>query len=71
MRFRGTAKGVGEIGKELRAGTILEGSVRKAADRLRVTAQLIDATTEEHLWVENYDRQLEDVFRFKQSLPRM
>ena len=62
MRFRGTAKGVGEIGKELRAGTILEGSVRKAANKLRVTAQLIDATTEEHLWVQNYDRQLEDVF---------
>jgi TolB-like protein/Tfp pilus assembly protein PilF len=62
MRFRGTSKSVGEIGKELRAGTILEGSVRKAANRLRVTAQLIDAGSEEHLWVENYDRQLEDVF---------
>jgi len=62
MRFRGTAKSVGEIGKELKSGTVLEGSVRKAANRLRVTAQLIDATTEEHLWVQNYDRQLEDVF---------
>jgi adenylate cyclase len=62
MRFRGTAKGVGEIGKELKSGTVLEGSVRMAANRLRVTAQLIDATTEEHLWVQNYDRQLEDVF---------
>ena len=62
MRFRGTAKGVGEIGKELRAGTVLEGSVRKAANKLRVTAQLIDAGSEEHLWAQNYDRQLEDVF---------
>ena len=62
MRFKGTAKGVSEIGKELKAGTVLEGSVRKAANRLRVTAQLIDATTEEHIWVQNYDRQLEDVF---------
>jgi adenylate cyclase len=62
MRFKGTAKSVGEIGKELRSGAVLEGSVRKAADRLRVTAQLIDATTEEHLWVQNYDRKLEDVF---------
>ena len=62
MRFRGTTKSVGEIGKELRSGTVLEGSVRKAANRLRVSAQLIDATTEEHLWVQNYDRQLEDVF---------
>jgi adenylate cyclase len=62
MRFRGTTKSVGEIGKELKSGTVLEGSVRKAANRLRVTAQLIDAATEEHLWVQNYDRQLEDVF---------
>ena len=62
MRFRGTAKGVGEIGKELKAGTILEGSVRKAANKLRVTAQLIDAGSEEHLWAQNYDRDLEDVF---------
>jgi adenylate cyclase len=62
MRFRGTAKTVGEIGKELKSGTVLEGSVRKAGNKLRVTAQLIDATTEDHLWVQNYDRQLEDVF---------
>jgi len=62
MRFKATNKSLGEIGKELKSGTVLEGSVRKAADRLRVTAQLIDATTEEHLWVQNYDRELEDVF---------
>jgi TolB-like protein/Tfp pilus assembly protein PilF len=62
MRFRGAGKGVGEIGKELKAGTVLEGSVRKAANRLRVTAQLIDATSEEHLWAQTYDRELEDVF---------
>jgi len=62
MRFRGTAKGVGEIGNELKAGTVLEGSVRKAANRLRVTAQLIDASSEEHLWAQTYDRDLEDVF---------
>jgi adenylate cyclase len=68
MRFRGTAKSVGEIGKELKPGTVLEGSVRKAASRLRVTAQLIDATTEEHLWVQNYDRQLEDVFAIQTEL---
>ncbi len=62
MRYKGTAKSVREIGKELESGTVLEGSVRKAANRLRVTAQLIDATTQEHLWAQNYDRQLEDVF---------
>jgi TolB-like protein/Tfp pilus assembly protein PilF len=70
MRFRGTTKSVGEIGKELKSGTVLEGSVRKAANRLRVTAQLIDATTEEHLWVQNYDRQLEDVFAIQTEVAR-
>jgi TolB-like protein/Tfp pilus assembly protein PilF len=68
MGLRGTSKSVGEIGKELRAGTILEGSVRKAANKLRVTAQLIDAGSEEHLWVQNYDRQLEDVFAIQTEL---
>jgi adenylate cyclase len=70
MRFRGTSKSVGEIGKELKSGSVLEGSVRKAANRLRVTAQLIDATTEEHLWVQNYDRQLEDVFAIQTEVAR-
>jgi tetratricopeptide (TPR) repeat protein len=68
MRYRGTTKSVREIGKELESGSVLEGSVRKAADRLRVTAQLIDATTQEHLWVQNYDRQLEDVFAIQIEL---
>ena len=62
MRFRGAGKGVGEIGNELRVGTVLEGSVRKAANRLRVSVQLIDASSEEHLWAQIYDRELEDVF---------
>ena len=68
MRFRGTSKSVREIGSELSAGTILEGSVRKAANKLRVTAQLIDASSEEHLWVQNFDRQLEDVFAIQTEL---
>ena len=62
MRYKGATKSVREIGKELESGSVLEGSVRKAANRLRVTTQLIDSTTQEHLWVQNYDRQLEDVF---------
>lgn len=62
MRYKGTSKSVREIGKELESGSVLEGSVRKAVNRLRVTAQLIDATTQEHLWAQNYDRDLEDVF---------
>jgi adenylate cyclase len=70
MRYKGTAKSVREIGKELESGSVLEGSVRKAADRLRVTAQLIDSTTQEHLWVQNYDRQLEDVFAIQTEVAK-
>ena len=68
MRYRGTTKGVAEIGKELRVGTILEGSVRRAGTRIRVTAQLIDAATEEHLWAEKYDRELVDVFAIQTEI---
>jgi TolB-like protein/Flp pilus assembly protein TadD len=51
-----------EVGLELNAGSILEGSVQRVGDRIRVTVQLIDATTERHVWAERYDRGMEDVF---------
>jgi len=51
-----------EIGRELRTGALVEGSVRKAGDKIRVTAQLIDANTEGHLWSSNYDRDFRDIF---------
>lgn len=62
MKYKGVHKSIGEIGQELRVGTVLEGSVRKAGGRLRITAQLIDAASEEPLWAEKYDRDLQDVF---------
>jgi TolB-like protein/class 3 adenylate cyclase len=62
MAYKKKEKTASQIGSELRVGTLLEGSVRKAGNRIRVTAQLIDATTEGHLWMENYDRNLEDIF---------
>jgi adenylate cyclase len=62
MQYKQTAKSIAEIGRELGVGTILEGSVRKAGDRLRVTAQLIDVSSQGHLWAEDYDRQLADIF---------
>ena len=68
MGYKGTTKKVKEIGRELEAGTILEGSVRKAGNRVRITAQLIDATTEGHIWAQNYDRQLEDVFAIQSEI---
>jgi adenylate cyclase len=62
MKFKGTQKSIAEIARELKAGTILEGSVRKSGDRVRISVQLVDGETEEHLWSENYDREAQDVF---------
>jgi adenylate cyclase len=62
MQYKNQTKHVSEIGRELGAGTLLEGSVRKAGNRVRIALQLIDANTDNHLWAENYDRNLDDVF---------
>jgi adenylate cyclase len=68
MGYKGTTKKVKEIGRELDVGSVLEGSLRKAGNRVRITAQLIDATTEGHLWAQNYDRQLDDVFAIQSEI---
>ena len=68
MGYKGTTKKVREIGRELEVGSVLEGSVRKAGSKVRITAQLIDAATEGHLWAQNYDRQLEDVFAIQSEI---
>jgi len=60
--FRGKATGVQQIGRELGANYVLEGSVRKLHDRIRLNVQLIDATTGNHVWSERYDRDLRDLF---------
>ena len=62
MRYKASPKPVRDIGTELRVQNILEGSVRKSGNRIRITAQLIDAGTEEHLWAERFDRELADIF---------
>jgi TolB-like protein/class 3 adenylate cyclase/Flp pilus assembly protein TadD len=62
MRYKGTVKPIREIGRELGVTSILEGSVRRAGQRVRITAQLIDAATDDHLWADRYDRDLEDIF---------
>ena len=62
MNYKKEKKNASQIGRELKVGTLLEGSVRKAGNRIRVSAQLINANTEGHLWAENYDRDLDDVF---------
>ena len=62
MGYKGTAKKVEEIGKELSVGTVLEGSVRKSGNKLRITVQLIDVQSQGHLWAQSYDRDFDDVF---------
>jgi len=62
MSYKGSSKSLRQIGNELGVATILEGSVRRAGPRVRITAQLIDARTDRHLWAERYDRDLEDIF---------
>src|SRR5262249_18311747 len=60
--YKGKAVKIQEISRELGVQYVLEGSVRKAADQVRVTAQLIDAVNDHHLWAERYDRPLKDIF---------
>jgi len=62
MVYRNSTVPVGQIARELRVGSVLEGSVRKAGNRVRVTAQLIEAHTDRHLWADTYDRALDDIF---------
>ncbi|MFL6246223.1 MAG: tetratricopeptide repeat protein [Thermoanaerobaculia bacterium] len=69
--FRGTGKDAKTIAGELRVRYLLEGSVRRAGTRLRITAQLIDAASDEHLWAETYDGTVDDVFAIQERLARM
>ncbi|NQV20640.1 MAG: hypothetical protein HQ511_04400 [Rhodospirillales bacterium] len=66
--YKGRAVDVRTVGKELGVGYVLEGSVRKSGDKVRITAQLIDARTDNHLWAERYDRRLADVFEIQDQI---
>jgi TolB-like protein/Tfp pilus assembly protein PilF len=68
MPYRGKASNLREIGKALGVGTILEGSVRRIGNRVRVNVQLINAENDEHIWAEDYDRELTDVFAIQTDL---
>ncbi len=65
---KGQAVNVRTVGKDLGARYVIEGSVRKAGNRVRVTAQLIDAHTEKHLWAQSFDRDLDDIFAVQDEL---
>ncbi len=62
VRYKDTQKSIREIAGELHVANILEGSVRRAGDRIRIVAQLIDAVTDKHIWSETYDRDYADIF---------
>ncbi len=70
MQLKGTAKDTKTIGRELNVQYVLEGTVRKAGNRLRITAQLIDAARDTHFWTEKYDGVLEDVFDMQEKVSR-
>ena len=68
MQYKNTQKRISEIGKELEVAAILEGSVRRAGNRVRIVAQLVDAESEEHLWADTYDRNYADVFAIQSDV---
>ena len=70
MKFRGTGQALPEIARTLNVRHVVEGSVRKAGNNLRITAQLIDAATDAHLWAENYCGTLDDVFDVQEKVSR-
>jgi TolB-like protein/class 3 adenylate cyclase/Tfp pilus assembly protein PilF len=68
MQYRDKARNTREIGQALGVAHLLEGSVRRENDKVRITAQLIDARSDEHLWAEHYDRDLADVFAIQSEV---
>ena len=70
MQYKATTKSATQIGAELGVASLLEGSVRKSGSRLRITAQLIDARDDRHIWAQGYDRELDDVFEVQAELAK-
>ena len=70
MGYKGSSKKVKEIGEELEVGSVLEGSFRKAGNRVRITTQLIDVNTDAHVWSQSYDRELDDVFAVQTDIAK-
>ena len=70
MHYKGTAKTLPEIARELNVDAVVEGAVMRSGDRVRITAQLIQAATEKHLWAETYERDLRDVLALQGEVAR-
>ena len=70
MRYKGTRKPLAEIARELHVDAVVEGSVLRSGDRVRISAQLVDAATDQHLWAESYERDLRDVLALQSDVAR-
>src|SRR5262249_27490271 len=70
FQYKGKSPDIRQVGRELGVRYVLEGSIRRAGDRVRITGQLIDALTGAHRWAERYDRTLEDVFAVQDEVAR-
>jgi adenylate cyclase len=68
LRYKGSSKSLREVGQDLGVGLALEGSVRKAGNRVRITAQLVDTSSEEHLWSSRYERPFDDIFAIQDDI---
>ncbi|MET0606077.1 MAG: adenylate/guanylate cyclase domain-containing protein, partial [Beijerinckiaceae bacterium] len=68
FKFKGKAVDIRQVAREFKVGYVVEGSVRKAGGRVRVTVQLIDGESDRHIWAEKYDRQLEDIFAIQDEV---
>jgi TolB-like protein/DNA-binding winged helix-turn-helix (wHTH) protein/Flp pilus assembly protein TadD len=71
MRYKGTKKALPEIARELKVDGIIEGSVTRSGGRVRITAQLINASTDKHLWAESYDRDVGDVLKLQSEVAQV
>jgi TolB-like protein/Tfp pilus assembly protein PilF len=71
FQFRGKANDLAEVAKKLGVQYVVEGSVRKFAKRIRVSAQLIDVSSTAHVWAEHYDRELDDIFAIQDEITQM
>ncbi len=68
MQYKGTKKSIREIGNELNAGVILEGSIRRSSDKVRIVAQLVDANNDKHLWANTYDKEFKEIFAIQSEV---
>ena len=68
MKYKNNRKNTAEIGEELDVGTILEGSVRTAFEKARISVQLIDVETQENIWTQDYDREIQDIFKIQNDI---